>query len=191
MSVGMAKGENRIEKAFVEALKSPLLNNVEIEKASRLLYVIYSSDEHQVTISELSDINLFMEDMAIDVEVLWGLYRDNSLGEEVKVVLIATDFVSDENSKVKSDDTNYDEKQKRDLLIQAYYGDLNKKVQKKETEKMEAFVAETQVAIAEDERKECIQVAEEGNNEEKNVDTKETFLNRFIRKLGDIMEGVE
>ena len=36
---------------------------------------------------------LFMEDMAIDVEVLWGLYRDNSLGEEVKVVLVATDFV--------------------------------------------------------------------------------------------------
>ena len=78
MSVGLDKGENRIEKAFVEALKSPLLNNVEIEKARRLLYVIYSSDEHQVTISELSDINLFMEDMAIDVEVLWGLYRDNS-----------------------------------------------------------------------------------------------------------------
>ena len=116
----------------------------------------------------------------------------NSLGRFIYYVdMIATDFVSDENSKVKSDDTNYDEKQKRDLLIQAYYGDLNKKVQKKETEKMEAFVAETQVAIAEDERKECIQVAEEDNNEEKNVDTKETFLNRFIRKLGDIMESVE
>ena len=162
MSVGMAKGENRIEKAFVEALKSPLLNNVEIEKARRLLYVIYSSDEHQVTISELSDINLFMEDMAIDVEVLWGLYRDNSLGEEVKVVLIATDFVSDENSKVKSEYTNYDEKQRRDLLIQAYYGDLNKKTQKKDTEQMEVTVAEAQVTIAEDERTECIQVAEEG-----------------------------
>lgn len=105
--------------------------------------------------------------------------------------MIATDFVSDKNSKVKSDHTNYDEKQKRDLLIQAYYGDLNKKAQKKEREKMEAFVAEAQVTIAEDERTECVQVAEEGNNEEKNVDTKETFLNRFIRKLGDIMEGVE
>ena len=132
-----------------------------------------------------------MEDMAIDVEVLWGLYRDNSLGEEVKVVLVATDFVSDENSKLKSDHTNYDEKQKRDLLIQAYYGDLNKKTQKKDTEQTEVTVAEAQVTIAEDERTECVQVAEEGNNEEKNVDTKETFLNRFIRKLGDIMEGVE
>jgi hypothetical protein len=56
---------------------------------------------------------------------------------------------------------------------------------------MEAFVAEAQVTIAEDERQECIQVAEEGNNEEKNVDAKETFLNRFIRKLGDIMDSVE
>ena len=105
--------------------------------------------------------------------------------------MIATDFVSDKNSKVKSDDTNYDEKQRRDLLIQAYYGALNKKTQKKDTEQTEVTVAEAQVTIAEDERQECIQVAEEGNNEEKNVDTKETFLNRFIRKLGDIMDSVE
>ena len=132
-----------------------------------------------------------MEDMAIDVEVLWGLYRDNSLGEEVKVVLIATDFVSDENNRVKSEYTNYDEKQRRDLLIQAYYGDLSKKAQKKDTERTEVTVAESQATTSEDENQECVQVAEEGNNEEKNVDTKETFLNRFIRKLGDIMEGVE
>lgn len=105
--------------------------------------------------------------------------------------MIATDFVSDKNSKVKSDDTNYDEKQKRDLLIQAYYGDLNKKTQKKDTEQTEVTVAEPQVTTSVDERQECIQVAEEANNEEKNVDTKETFLNRFIRKLGDIMDSVE
>ena len=60
-----------------------------------------------------------------------------------------------------------------------------------QVQKTEVTVAEAQVTIAEDERQECIQVAEEGNNEEKNVDTKETFLNRFIRKLGDIMESVE
>lgn len=105
--------------------------------------------------------------------------------------MIATDFVSDENNRVKSEYTNYDEKQRRDLLIQAYYGDLNKKAQKKDTEQTEVTVAESQATTSEDERQECIQVAEEGNNEEKNVDTKETFLNRFIRKLGDIMEGVE
>ena len=105
--------------------------------------------------------------------------------------MIATDFVSDENNKVKSEYTNYDEKQRRDLLIQAYYGDLNKKTQKKDTEQTEVTVAESQATTSEDERQECIQVAEEGNNEEKNVDTKETFLNRFIRKLGDIMESVE
>ena len=59
----------------IRILKSPLLNNVEIEKARRLLYIIYSSDEHQVTISELKEINLFMDDLAQDIEVLWGLYR--------------------------------------------------------------------------------------------------------------------
>ena len=34
MSVGRASGEHRIEKAFVEALNSPLLNNMEIERAA-------------------------------------------------------------------------------------------------------------------------------------------------------------
>ena len=186
MSVGMAKGENRIEKAFVEALKSPLLNNVEIEKARRLLYVIYSSDEHQVTISELSEINLFMEDMAIDVEVLWGLYRDNSLGEEVKVVLIATDFVSDESTVSKKEDIVCDEKQKKDLLIQAYYGDLNKKIQRKENVETDLPMGDVEVPIEKEEIPKEI-----STNEEKVIEPKSTFLNRFIKKLGDIMDSVD
>ena len=68
---------------------------------------------------------------------------------------------------------------------------MSKKAQKKDTEQTEVTVAEFQATTSEDENQECIQVAEEGNNEEKNVDSKETFLNRFIRKLGDIMESVE
>ena len=99
MSVGRASGENRIEKAFVEALNSPLLNNMEIERARRLLYIIYSCDESQVTMSELREINGFMDDLAPNIEVLWGLYRDNTLGEDVKVTIIATDFDKDDSSE--------------------------------------------------------------------------------------------
>jgi len=182
MSVGRAKGENRIEKAFVDALKSPLLNNVEIEKARRLLYVIYSSDEHQVTISELSDINLFMEDLATDIEVLWGLYRDNTLGEDVKVILIATDFENNENKTSSIDELNNDDRHKRDMLIQAYYGDLRKQASSK---KEEVVVIQEEVIETLNSDSEPLDI------EEKEVPSKTTFLNRFIKKLETLVEGVE
>lgn len=182
MSVGRAKGENRIEKAFVDALKSPLLNNVEIEKARRLLYVIYSSDEHQVTISELSDINLFMEDLATDIEVLWGLYRDNTLGEDVKVILIATDFENNENKTSSIDELNNDDRHKRDMLIQAYYGDLRKQAPLK---KEEVVVIQEEVIETPNSDSEPLDI------KEKEVSSKTTFLNRFMKKLETLVEGVE
>lgn len=164
MSVGRAKGENRIEKA------------------RRLLYVIYSSDEHQVTISELSDINLFMEDLATDIEVLWGLYRDNTLGEDVKVILIATDFENNENKTSSIDELNNDDRHKRDMLIQAYYGDLRKQTPPK---KEEVAVIQEEVIETPNSDSEPLEI------EEKEVASKTTFLNRFMKKLETLVEGVE
>lgn len=188
MSVGRAKGDNRIEKAFIDALKSPLLNNVEIEKARRILYIIYSSDEYQATISELSEINLFMEDLATDIEVLWGLYRDNTLGEDVKVTLIATDFVR-EAHETETCNKDADERTRRDTLIQTYYGDLFKKGISRETKKEEQNDA-IQNPV-EDERIEEHPTTLIDDKQESEVPQKVTFLNRFIKKLGDIVEGVE
>ena len=120
MSVGRASGENRIEKAFVEALNSPLLNNMEIERARRLLYIIYSADESQVTMTELREINGFMDDLAPNIEVLWGLYRDNSLGKDVKVTIIATDFEKGEpEDRMRKEDKD---RKLKDELVKNYYG---------------------------------------------------------------------
>ena len=181
MSVGRANGEHRIEKAFVDALKSPLLNNVKIEKARRLLYIIYSSDEYQATISELSEINLFMEDLASDIEVLWGLYRDNSLEKDVKVTLIATDFVQDGERMHQTTET--DEKSKRDALIQSYYGDLRKQLKKEEPTETTDNAPDT----SEEEEEECTIITEPSDKEQQ----KATFLGRFIKKLEGFMDGME
>ena len=190
MSVGRANGENRIEKAFVDALKSPLLNNVEIEKARRMLYIIYSSDEHQVTISELSEINMFMDDLAEDIEVLWGLYRDNSLGEDVKVALIATDFEQDNSSESSKSEEN--ELSQKEALIRNYYGNTSKKEQKKVEVKVEEKVEEPLVTV---EIPTPVEVSEPQQVvteiEEPKPTAKVTFLNRFMKKLGEFVDGVE
>ena len=103
VSVGRASGENRILKAMVEALNSPLFNKVEIEKAQRLLYVIYQSHDNPVKINEVSEINMFMDKLANDLEVLWGLYWDDTLGDDVKVTIIATGFDRERQSETKDE----------------------------------------------------------------------------------------
>ena len=174
MAVGRANGESRISKAFVDALKSPLLNNVEIEKAHRLLYIIYSSDEHQVTISELKEINLFMDDLAKDIEVLWGVYRDNSLNEDVRVALIATDF--SEDLPEKQNEKNVDDKNLMNSF-QMYYGNTMNEEKENINENME--IKEESIA-KDDEVK--VSIPESYNK---------TFLERFMKKLENILDMTE
>lgn len=110
MSEGRASGEHRIMKAMANALNSPLLNNVDVERSQRLLYIIYQSHKNPVLITELNEVNQFMDNMANDLEVLWGLYWDDSLGEDVKVNIIATGFdkerlQTEENKSRASEET--------------------------------------------------------------------------------------
>ena len=195
MSVGRASGEHRIEKAFVEALNSPLLNNMEIERARRLLYIIYTCDESQVTMSELSEINCFMDDLAPNIEVLWGLYRDNSLGEDVKVTLIATDFEKGEkteNSPQKEDK----DRQLKDALYAAYYGDRIHRKNKSEV-KEEIVVQEVveELPLTKDAQEpetsvEMPEVVQEERVESPDLsgNTKKSFVQKFLDKLDRLME---
>lgn len=195
MSVGRASGEHRIEKAFVEALNSPLLNNMEIERARRLLYIIYTCDESQVTMSELSEINCFMDDLAPNIEVLWGLYRDNSLGEDVKVTLIATDFEKGEkteNSPQKEDK----DRQLKDALYAAYYGDRIHRKNKSEVKEevvVQEVVEETslskdaQVSEASVEMPEIVQEEREPSPA-LSENSKKSFVQKFLDKLDRLME---
>ena len=190
MSVGRASGEHRIEKAFVEALNSPLLNNVEIERARRLLYIIYTCDQSQVTMSELREINSFMDDLAPNIEVLWGLYRDNSLGEDVKVTLIATDFEKgDSNETIKhQEDKN---SLMKDALIESYYGNLhrNSKPTEVKKEKVKPEVAEMEVVEAEIHTDESEEAAPEETLTEipAKPEKKKSFTDRFLEKFDRMM----
>ena len=108
VSVGYAEGENRIISAMTNALSSPLINPVDIEKTKRLLYVIYDSEKSPVTVSETSQINQFMDTMPQDMDVLWGQYRDDSLDGKVKVAIIATGFDQPSVPCEKERDANHE-----------------------------------------------------------------------------------
>lgn len=96
MNTGFASGENRITKAIDDALTSPLLNTTDVKGASKVLLNLYCSKEHQIKMEEVQQINDFMATIGEDIQVIWGATYDDSLGEEVKITLIATGYeVSD------------------------------------------------------------------------------------------------
>jgi cell division GTPase FtsZ len=95
LSVGTAGGEDRINASIHEALTSPLVNS-DVKGAKRVLLQLYCSSEHPIIMQEFDHIHAFVREMGNDVEVQWGVSLDESLGENVRVTLIATGFeVSD------------------------------------------------------------------------------------------------
>lgn len=189
MSVGRASGEHRIEKAFVEALNSPLLNNMEIERARRLLYIIYSCDESQVTMTELREINGFMDDLAPNIEVLWGLYRDNTLGEDVKVTIIATDFEKSEPSNMIEQHEDKDRLLK-DVLVATYYGENVYRRNKQHESKVEKEDIIEKEVLMENPITEEVEVkkAVEQETSTPSAPSHRSFIQRFLDRLDKLMD---
>ena len=181
MSVGRANGKNRILKAFEDALQSPLLSNVKIEKARKMLYIIYSSEEYEITMSELKDIGSFMDDLSEDIEVLWGLYQDNTLGEDVKITLIASSFEDEMSLPVSSEPDS----SKMNGMIQAYYGNIHGN----QTEKEKSVEVETQ--ISEEPIVESVNQEKEETLSSAQEEKKSSLLSRLMRSFGEVMENLD
>lgn len=116
MAIGRAGGERRVEKAIFNALDSPLLYGNDVSKAKRILLNIYTSEEHPLLVNELEEIDAFMDKLWHNLDVIWGVSDDNSLGEDAKIAILATgmddescDFCRTETERQYSDDEHYHE----------------------------------------------------------------------------------
>ncbi|WP_294141412.1 cell division protein FtsZ [uncultured Sanguibacteroides sp.] len=92
MGAGEAEGENRALDAVKMALESPLLNSNDIRGASNiLLNMLYGNKE--ITMDEITLITDYLKELVgYDVNVIWGAGKDDSLGDELRVAVIATGF---------------------------------------------------------------------------------------------------
>ena len=95
MNVGRASGANRITHAIDEALNSPLVNTNDVHGAERILLQFYCSTEHAIVMEEIDQINDFVQEVGNDIEVQWGASLDETLGEDVRVTVIATGYKVD------------------------------------------------------------------------------------------------
>lgn len=96
MSTGYGEGDSRVTAAIQDALNSPLLNNNDIYHSKKILLCIsFSASEEasSLMMDEMAEVNDFMQKVKNKyVETKWGLSVDQSLGNKIKVTILATGF---------------------------------------------------------------------------------------------------
>lgn len=98
MGTGSARGENRAVEAATFAISSPLLENIKIDGATGIIInVTGGSDLSLYEVNEAS--TLITEAAHEDAEIIFGAVIDDSLGDEVRVTVIATGFNEHEEKK--------------------------------------------------------------------------------------------
>ena len=138
MSTGYAEGENRVSKAIDEAIKSPLLNNNDIFNSKKVLLNINFSDaeeSQQFTMEEMNEVHNFMSKFSKNVETKWGMATDPSLGNRIKITLLATGFglqhvpgMQDilEKNSLQQEEEDREKQEMRDALRGVYYSGDNR-----------------------------------------------------------------
>ena len=92
MGTAVADGDDRALEAVEAALKCPLLQDADIKGAKHILLNITSGSK-EVTMDETCDITDYIEDAAGEgTDMIWGNSFDESLGDKVRVTVIATGF---------------------------------------------------------------------------------------------------
>ncbi len=92
MGTGVSGGPQRAEDAVEKALNSPLLNNNDIRGAKNILLNITSGTQ-EVTMDEVGKITDYLQNLAgFEADLIWGNGKDESLGDNISVTLIATGF---------------------------------------------------------------------------------------------------
>ncbi len=109
MAIGRAGGEHRVEKAFLNALDSPLLYGSDVSKAKRILFNIYTSPDSPLFVDELQEIDAFMDELSPQIEVIWGVSDDDTLGEDAKIAILATGLDDDSGDFADKADTRFDD----------------------------------------------------------------------------------
>lgn len=112
ISSGYGEGDGRVTAAIKDALNSPLLKNRDILSSKSLLFNIYYSRNAQTAfkMSEAQEITDFVSGINPDVDVIWGVAFDDSLGEKVRITILAAGF----EVTIREDGSQQDQSPERD-----------------------------------------------------------------------------
>ncbi len=94
MGSARGSGDNRALEVAEAAMSSPLLNHKDISGAKNVLLNI-TSGSREVTLTETYQITQFMQERTGNdnfTDLIWGAGTDESLGEDIRITVIATGF---------------------------------------------------------------------------------------------------
>jgi len=95
MGIGIASGENRAIEAAERAMSHPLLEDIPISGAKGVLMNITStSDMEFEEVAEASE--RIHNEVGDDADIFWGTSIDDSLGDEMRVTVLATGIGAEE-----------------------------------------------------------------------------------------------
>ena len=98
MGSGLAQGDNRAIEAAEAAVRSPLLEDIDISGARGLLVNIAAGLD--ITLTEFSQVGSTVEDFASEnATVVIGTVIDPDMGDEMRVTVVATGLGLDEDQK--------------------------------------------------------------------------------------------
>jgi len=93
LGIGIGSGENRAIEAANDAIDNRLLEDMSIEGATRLLVNISGPDD--IPMAEMREIlNTIRAKVGAEAKLKFGITFDPDLGENVKVTVVATGFLS-------------------------------------------------------------------------------------------------
>ena len=104
MGTGRSSGENRARDAAESAIRSPLLEDVDLHGARGILVNVTAGPD--LGIGEFTDVGTIVEEFASPAAtVVVGTVIDESMGEELKVTVVATGLGNPEVPEVVVDNT--------------------------------------------------------------------------------------
>jgi cell division protein FtsZ len=110
MGSATASGENRSEKAAIQAISSPLLDGLSIAGASNVLVNITSGPS--LGIREATQAtSVIQQEAGEDVEVIFGTVIEEDIEDKLRVTVIATGFDKDKDTGATASDQGGDQAQ--------------------------------------------------------------------------------
>jgi cell division protein FtsZ len=99
IGMGQASGEKRHLEAAQAAITSPMLENADLDGAKGLI-VHFLAKEH-LAFEQKEVIDFIRTNASKDAIIMYGLVEDETMGDELKITVIATGFPSDKNNRTR------------------------------------------------------------------------------------------
>jgi len=94
MGIGISSGENRAVEAAERAISHPLLEDISISGATGVLMNITCTSD--MTMEEMTDASdRIYTEVGEEADIIWGAVVDESVGDEMRVTVIATGIGSE------------------------------------------------------------------------------------------------